>query len=220
MIKHLKYMDIEYTDSDLEYIDFISKIIDENSEKIVNFFELDNYDEKTYVKLFSSLEEFKKYYKEVHGKEPRDWVCGFAINKNVYTLTLNEYRKTRTHENHNVNALIKLILHEFTHSVHMRRHSNITFRWISEGAATYLSGQYEDSNKINCTYEEIINYCAYSNYRFMFDYVLKKYGKEYILKLIDDEQLLEQETKRLFEETSNQKEMYVTPELETEKFKN
>ena len=203
MIKHLKYMDIEYTDSDLEYIDFISKIIDENSEKIVNFFELDNYDEKTYVKLFSSLEEFKKYYKEVHDEEPRDWVCGFAINKNVYTLTLNEYRKTRTHENHNINALIKLILHEFTHSVHMRRHSNITFRWISEGAATYLSGQYEDSNKINCTYEQLLEHTSYPNYRAMFAYVLENYGHDYILKLIDDEELLVNETEKLFNEACN-----------------
>ncbi len=204
MIRNLKYMDIEYTSSDLEYIDFISKIIDDNCEKIVNFFELDKYDNKTHVKLFDKLEEFRKYYKEVHNEEPKDWVCGFARNKDVYTLTLNEYKKTRTHENNNLNALIKLILHEFTHAVHERRHENILVRkWLAEGAATYLSGQHKDSNYINCTYEQLLEHTSYPNYRAMFAYVLENYGHDYILKLMDDEELLVNETERLFEEACN-----------------
>lgn len=85
----------------------------------------------------------------------------------------------------------------------MRRHSNITIKWISEGAATYLSGQYENSDEINCTFEQLIDHCSYPNYRAMFAYVLENYGKDYILKLIDDEELLKNETKRLFDEASN-----------------
>lgn len=104
MIKNLKYIDIEYTDSDKEYIDFISKVIDENCERIVDFFELDKYEDKTHVRLFNKLEEFINCYREAYNEEPRDWVCGFAINKDVYTLTLNEYRKTKSHENDNINS--------------------------------------------------------------------------------------------------------------------
>ena len=204
MIKNLKYIDIEYTNADLEYIDYISKIIDERCENIVNFFELDKYEDKTYVKLFDDLDEFRKYFKEVHNYEAPKWVCGFDKDKNVYTLSLNEYRKTKTHENDTLDDMICLVLHEFTHAVHERRHKNILVRkWLAEGAATYLSGQYKDVYEINCSYEDILEHSPYTNYRALFAYVLENYGKEYILKLIDDEELLKNETERLFEEVSN-----------------
>ena len=204
MIKNLKYMDIEYTISDLDYIEYISKIIDDECERIVKFFELDKYEDKTHVKLFNDLEEFRKYFKKVHGEEPPKWACGFARDKDVYTLTLNEYKKTKSHENDNLSALIKLILHEFVHAVHERRHKNVLVRkWLAEGAATYLSGQYENSNEINCTYEQLLEHTSYPNYRAMFAYVLENYGHDYILKLMDDEELLKNETERLFEEACN-----------------
>lgn len=38
MIKNLKYMNIEYTDSDIEYIDYLSNEINNKFEDIVNFF--------------------------------------------------------------------------------------------------------------------------------------------------------------------------------------
>ena len=203
MKKELEYIDIEYTENDLEYIDEICNEIDKKTDEIVKFFEIKEFNEKTNVKLFGSLDEFRNFYKETYHREPKDWVCGFAKDNNVYTLSLSEYRKCLSHENSIIEDLERLMLHEFTHSVHLKRHNNITVKWISEGAATYLSGQYKDKKEITCTYEELINNAPYHNYKVMFEYVLNTYGKDYILKLIDNEELLRKETKRLFEEAKN-----------------
>ena len=200
MIKNLKYMNIEYTDNDLEYIDYICEEIDKKSEDIIKFFELKEYKEKVDVKLFENIEEFRKFYKETFKREPKDYVCGFSKNNNVYTLSLSEYRKCSSHEKAELKDLISLILHEFTHSVHFKRNNNMPCIWLNEGAATYLSNQYNDKKEIICTLDDLINGCPYYNYKLMFEYVLNTYGKEYILKLIDNEELLDNETRKLFEE--------------------
>ena len=61
MTKELKYMNIEYNDCDKEYIDDLSNDLEITSEKIVNFFNLDNYGEKINIKLFDNLNNFRNY---------------------------------------------------------------------------------------------------------------------------------------------------------------
>lgn len=201
MIINLKYMDIEYTDNDLEYIDYISNEIENKSKEIVDFFEINDFDKKVKIVLFDSVDKFRNFYKETFKREPKDYVCGFSKGDSVYTLSLNEYKKCLSHEESTIEDLIKLILHEFTHSVHSKRNSNMPCMWLNEGAATYLSNQYEDKKEIRCSLDDFINKkCFYSDYKLMFEYVLNTYGKEYILKLIDDKELLDKDSKRLFEE--------------------
>ena len=152
------------------------------------------------VKLFSDINEFRNFYTSLYKEIPKGWFCGFALDNSVYTLSLSEYKKCYSHENATILDLIRLVLHEFTHAVHSKRNDNLECKWLREGVATYLSGQYEDANEIKCTYDELLNCCSYANYKAMFEYVLNTYGKEYILKLIDDEELLNKDSKRLFEE--------------------
>ena len=203
MVKELKYIIIEYTDKDLEYIDDICKEIDSKSQIIIDFFEIGNFDNKVQVKLFSDINEFRRFHQEVYGFEPKNWLCGFRLDYNVYTLSLSEYRKCYSHEDTTILDLIKLILHEFTHVIHFMKNKKCNYIWLGEGLATYLSGQYSDASSINCTYDELLNGCSYTNYKVMFEYVLNNYGKEYVLKLIDDEEFLNKETKRLYEEVKN-----------------
>ena len=75
--------------------------------------------------------------------------------------------------------------------------------WLTEGLATFLAHQYDDKElEFNATLEEIkVGKTSYTNYYIMFNYVLNTYGKDYILKLIKDEELLQNETNRLYEET-------------------
>lgn len=149
-----------------------------------------------------NLEDFiKKFF----GFEPKDWLCGFRFKNNLYILSLSEYKKCYSHENAKVSDLIRLILHEFIHAIHMLRSQNCNYIWLGEGLATYLSGQYSDVSSINCTYQELLNGCSYANYRVMFEYVFNTYGKDYVLKLIDDEIFLSKETKRLYEEVEKRK---------------
>ena len=213
MIKKLKYLDIDYTEKDLEYIDEICNVIDEKSEDIVNFFELKEFNEKVNVKLFSNLENFRNFYKETYHREPKDYVCGFSKGNSVFTLSLSEYKKCLSHEESTIDDLERLILHEFTHSVHSKRHSNMMVKWINEGAATYLSGQHRDKKEITCNYDELLENKIYLIEEAIVQYVFDKYGKEYILKLIDNEELLNKETKRLFEEIKLFNNLKTTEEL-------
>ena len=60
MTKDLKYIKLEYNDCDKEYIDDLSNDLEITSEKIVNFFNLDNYGEKINIKLFDNLNNFRR----------------------------------------------------------------------------------------------------------------------------------------------------------------
>lgn len=65
----------------------------------------------------------------------------------------------------------------------------------------YLSGQYKDVKEIKGTIDDLLNKrCSYTDYKLIFEYAFNTYGKDYILKLIDNEELTNKETKRLFEE--------------------
>lgn len=210
MKKELKYMIIDYTEEDKAYIDSFTNLLEKISQEIIDFFAIEKIDTKINVKLYNSLEEFRKIYVEIgfkldkNGQVP-NWICGFAFKKNVYTLSLKEYRKTKGHENDSLNDLIYLILHEFTHACNNIVSNNKKYAWLSEGLATTISHQYDNYKLFfNCSLNEMINGPTdYRNYHTMFSYVYKKYGKYYILSLINDFNMLEHDTPILFEEVKD-----------------
>ena len=109
-----KYMTINYTEKDREYMKYLLDYLQRNEIIIVNFFKLSNFGEKVEITLHSNLDDFRKKYNEVYKRMPRDWVCGFAYNnKYIETLSLSEYRKTKSNENVNIDNLCRLIIHEF-----------------------------------------------------------------------------------------------------------
>ena len=210
MIKELDYIVLEYSTKDLEYIDYLVGNITKLSKEIVDFFEIENFDKKIYVKLFSTLEEFRKECIENAKKlynldsyELKDWVSGMSFPKGIYTLCLEEYRKTRSHNNANLDELLFLILHEFVHSCCWKKYGNTKhYAWLSEGLATTISHQHTQNNgEFNATLNEmIIGTSNYKDYYTMFSYVLKKYGRDYILNLLDNPELQKQETPKLYNE--------------------
>lgn len=207
MEKQLTYMIIEYTKSDVEYIDGFVSYLEKGSQEIVDFFNINHLDSKIKVTLWDSLEDFRnKYLKSGCKSSVPNWICGFTNNYDVETLTLGEYRKTSGHEDSNLQDLMHLILHEFTHACsYSISTSNKYYAWLGEGLATTISHQYDDVPlRFNASLDEMIHGCNnYSNYHTMFVYVLDTYGRDYILKLLKDFDLLKNETPRLYEETKN-----------------
>lgn len=65
MVKELKYIILEYNDKDLEYIDKIFKEIDSKSQEIIDFFEIDKFGNKVNIKIFSDVNEFRRFHKKV-----------------------------------------------------------------------------------------------------------------------------------------------------------
>lgn len=209
MIKELKYIILEYTEDDLEYIDYISDYIDEHIEEILVFFDNLKMDKIT-VRLYDSLERLKEHYKSIckRDKAP-EWLSGFAANNSVYTLSLKELHKSKGHENRTTEDLAKLILHEYAHVCYYTYNGDQEdgYIWLTEGISCGLSHQYDNVEcEITDSLDNIIKgNCRYNNYYCMFDYLYKNYSNEYILELVKNPKLLNDSTPRIYNEATKQK---------------
>ena len=58
-IKKGKYFELEYTAKDEEYIDELFEYIEDESKDIVSFFDIDNFGDIVYIKLFDNLNTFR-----------------------------------------------------------------------------------------------------------------------------------------------------------------
>ena len=209
MIKELKHITLEYTEDDLEYLDYITEEIETISEEIVNFFEGLKLDKKVSVKLFNDMDKFREAcLKYKRDKTIPEWLTGLTHCDGVYTLSLKELRKTKSPNNKTVDDLAHLILHEFTHAC-MNAYVDYDKKcmWLSEGIACNLSHQWDNSKSIfNATEEQVLNgNVYYDNYSIMFKHALDKYGRDYILNLIKSPDLFEEETHRIYTEVTKQK---------------
>lgn len=209
MRKVLKYLIINYTEKDLDYIEVMIDKIESISQEIMNFFELKKIQNKIEVNLNSELDIFRKkyletgYYLSDDNTVPK-WICGFSFDNKIETLTLKEYQKTYNHKNANINDLCYLILHEFCHACYdLVSTCDDWYAWLNEGIATTISHQYDNKPlTFDITLEEAIYGCQdYNNFHTMFVIIYQKYGKEYILNLIKNYKLLETETPKLITET-------------------
>ncbi len=208
MVKETKYLLIRYDNLIENEIEKNLKELEKKIEKAIIFFELGNKYAKAGLKIYSSLDDFRKKAYETfpHYKKIEDipmWVCGFIENDTIYTLSLEELKKTIVHDKSTDSDWIKLIIHEFVH-ICQRYISNLKkYPWIKEGMATYLAGQHQqyDYSSFDATLEQLtMGGTRYFNYYLMFKYVYEKYGKEYIVNLFKDDELLEKETPKLYKE--------------------
>lgn len=209
MYKETKYIKINYTDKDNDYIEDIINYISIEEDKILDFFNIKSIKNKVIVNIYNNIDLFRNNCKTITKRESPLWLSGLSYYKdNIYhidTLTLEEYKKTKSHENATIDDLKKLIIHEFTHSIEYI-YSNSTYlnKWLSEGCATYLSNQYNEKDlKLSVSYDDILNNknIDYKNYYTMFYYCLNTYNKDYILKLFKDINLSEKESLKIYNET-------------------
>ena len=205
--RKLKYIMIEYSDKDLSYIDELCEYIEQSCDEIISFLDINKFEEKVNVKLWDNLENFRKCYKNKgfyldENGEVRKWICGFSDENIVHTLCLDEYKKTKSHENNTLQDLQFLVMHEFTHSCHAKINKSY-YAWLGEGLATTLSHQMENTDRIfNFTLEQAMKGGSdYRNYHTMFSYVYETYGRDYILSLIKSNELLKTATPKLYKET-------------------
>ena len=59
MIKQFRYINLEYTDKDNLYIEKLVSYIRYNINEIIDFFQIDGFDQKINIKIFSELKEFR-----------------------------------------------------------------------------------------------------------------------------------------------------------------
>jgi len=209
MKKNNEFLEIEYTEKDLDYIDELMSYMNSNLKEIINFFELYDFGEKVNIKLSSKLDTFRSSCLDIwnnNGNIP-DWMCGLSFYKDnkysIYVPCLEEYKKTDGHSNDSLNDLKLLLMHEFVHICHRKYNNNIKLLpWLSEGLATTISHQYDNYElSFDATLDQMIKGgTPYKNYHTMFLYVLNKYGRNYILQLLNDKDYLYKITPKLYEE--------------------
>ena len=115
-------------------------------------------------------------------------------------LTLEERRKCKGHNNDNIDTLLKCLIHEFVHICHLNYSAN-TLKLYDETLAVILSKQYNNCElHIDCTLDELLNKnINYINYYTIGKYLFDTYDRKYILELLRDKKLLEEQTPIIYE---------------------
>lgn len=210
MIAELKHVEIEYTNKDVSYIEELIEYINNSSQEIIDFFSISSFGEKVKIKIWDDLTNFRNHCSHCKNNEKVPlWLCGLSYSRDkinyIDVLTLEEYKKTDKHENNTLNDLKLLIMHEFVHACHKKNSKEYTYIWLAEGLATTLSHQYDNFiGNFDATLENLINGgCHYGNYYIMFNFVLDRYGKDFIIELIQDFKKLEIMTPILYKEVKN-----------------
>ena len=195
---------IEYDEKNKKYIDLFVSTLNKSYQDIMNFFNLDNLEKKITIKLWNNVTDFRNYTKNKLNIDEEEWVVArtYYTDKEIHILTLEERKKCKGHSKDNIENMLKCLIHEFVHICHST-YSKKTLRWYGETLAIILSNQYNNYELyINCTLDELLNgYVDYINYYTIGKYLFDTYDKEYILKLLKDKNLLEEQTPRIYEET-------------------
>lgn len=195
---------IEYDEKDKKYIDLFVSTLNKSYQDIMNFFNLDNLEKKITIKLWNNVTDFRNHTKNKLNIDEEEWVIARAYftDKEIHILTLEEIKKCKGHSKDNIENMLKCLTQEFVHICHSI-YSKKTLRWYGESLAVILSNQYNNYKLyINCTLDELLNgYVDYINYYTIGKYLFDTYDRKYILKLLKDKNLLEEQTPRIYEET-------------------
>lgn len=179
---------IYYNDNDKTYISNLIETIDNNLERIMVFFELENFSDKKTIKIWHDLVEYR-FHLEPYVSEYQDWMVADTFDNNINVLSFNLFL-SGPHRNSTFTDYCKIIIHEFVHACQQEINpvaDNI--EWFWEALATNLANQDMDMVHILCSKEDIIyNFHklpdAYSVAFTIGKYMLQKWPSTRILEYI------------------------------------
>ena len=222
MRKENKYAIFNYKKIDEDLIDILSSYIEEKAHIAFDFFQVSPPKTKVKIKIISSKIEYDNYYIKMYNLQPETklygWMIGnFNFEKNQITyLSLHDFKNT-THKlkdvpyEQAVDYYKKTILHEFVHYVNglFRKKHNCGYaeNFLTEGIATYLSGQNENSTpNFDFSLDEVLdrNKNIYGAYFLLTKYFIENYDRDFVLNIFQSSrqsrELLKNE---LFKRTEN-----------------
>jgi len=165
---------------------FIQTVYEESMKSLNKFFEIGwtkNTPNIFVVPDRETIDVLKK-------KQTEDWIIGWAKDRDIYLLDRKNFEKESNHkyDEKSYKALIKHeIVHSFTHIVANAKKSRPV--WLWEGIATFLSGQNELKKRPKklesfLDFYDKCNRVVYTESGFAVEFLVEKYGKEKMLKLI------------------------------------
>ncbi|MBU2104236.1 MAG: hypothetical protein KKF67_00460 [Nanoarchaeota archaeon] len=123
------------------------------------------------------------------GNKTEDWFVGTAEEKNIILLDRKNYEKESCHK-YSDEEYIALIKHELCHLFFRILSKEISMpKWLDEGVAIYLAGQLK-FKKIPDKFSNFLRFYSkggkgvYQESGFVVELLVKKFGKQRLLKLI------------------------------------
>ena len=208
MIKNGMYAIFEYDKCDKNVIDDLDNYLSNNYERIVSFFDKDLVVPKINIKIYSTKKEFdEEVGKKIFGDNVPLWVIGSFNDNKINYVSYNDYKNT-SHKDESYEYFLKTIIHEYVHYIEYEYSkyigSKMPVKYINEGLACYLSGQYDNEKFKIINYEELINSrTCYKWWYFIIKYIIEVREKEYLFELFKDWGLANNELKILVEEINN-----------------
>lgn len=203
MIKESKLAIFNFNEIDKSLIHELSKYIDDNYQKIYDFFEVPVSKEKVKINIIPTKQEFDTLYVKFHNL-PQDtvvpkWVVGTCDRGQINYLSITDYKNTdhafpKKDYDKALDSFKKTIVHEYVHfvndifnKVHKCKESD---KYLVEGIATYLSEQYTQISPLFAnTLDEFINKTCYHDYYLVTKYLVENYDKKLILQLFQSKEL-------------------------------
>lgn len=208
---------IEYEKQDENYVDELVNYLENNTKRILDFFELKQLKTKKKIIIWDDIEKYKKHIETTSSIKYLDYMIADTNDGNINMLSIYECQKTNEHKNITLDRFQKNIVHEFVHACHNEINPNDNgVIWFFEALATNLGNPYRYLHEIDCTKEELMYEFnnglknAYPIAYTLGKYMLEHYPHEKILdyvknphKLIQDIDIIINETKAwLFNETN------------------
>lgn len=192
-------------DKEINYMSNIVSTLENNTVGILDFFELDKLSQKKRVVIFTDREKYKNHLLP-YVIRFEEWMCADTYDGNINLLEISEARKSKEHENMDMDEFIKCILHEFVHSCQQEWNSNSDgTAWYWEALATNLSDQdYSLVSLEDCDFEELKrNFNGTKNgYSYSYTlgkYMLENYSKDKLLDYVKNPDILKQDADSIFE---------------------
>lgn len=190
---------------DISYMPNIIATLENNTIEILDFFELGKLSQKKKVVIFTDREKYKKHLLPFV-KEYKEWMCADTYDGNINLLEISEARKSKEHENMDMDEFIKCILHEFVHSCQQELNPNSEgVAWYWEALATNLSNQdYSVVSLENCDFKKLKSDFddtenGYSYAYTLGKYMLENYSKDRLLEYVKNPNSLKQDADNIFE---------------------
>ena len=205
MIYKEDWFEIRYNECDTNYINFLIGYFNSEKEKIFKFFDINRLSKRLIIIIYDDVSKYKDYR---NNNISETSVGNMDFDDNNYYLNILSYKeiiKRKGHENDNLEYMYKLLIHEFVHICHEEIGTyKQSLIWVKEGIAIILSKQYEglDYKLSNCNLNDLINNKRlwYINYYTLMNYALKKYGIDYLKKLVFESKFAEKETDKIYNE--------------------
>ncbi len=163
----------------------LERIFKESMRDLKKFYELNWVDHIPRVIVVPN----RKTIDLLRGMKTEPWLLGWADGRMVYILDSMNFEKESNHK-YNSARYYSLLKHELSHAFyHIISHGQYIPVWLCEGVAIYTAGQIKEKTRPT-KFKEFLKFQkeggkgVYSESGFAVELLVKKFGKQKLLKLI------------------------------------